>query len=76
MQELKGPGGKLDLSLIPAHLQPTFSIEPEHALIPAKESLTFMMSGFSAQPGIKEEAIQFLAGAGAQVRKPQSRGTP
>lgn len=65
---LRGPGGKQDLGLMPADKQPVFSVEPERAVVPAKQAMEFVVTGSTARAAMHSEGLQLLAGTGATVR--------
>jgi hypothetical protein len=59
---LRGPGGKPDFSLIPVAERAVFSVQPEKAIIPSKQCLSFVISGFAPTEGLKQECLQLIAG--------------
>lgn len=67
---LRGPGGKTDLSLIPLEKRAVFVVQPEKAVIPAKQATEFVVTGFVAKAQVHMERMQLLAGTGASVRCP------
>lgn len=59
---LRGANGKQDISLIPAQDRVCFSVDPNTAVIPAKQGRRFSLNGLSAFPGIRREFLQLLSG--------------
>lgn len=59
---LRGANGKQDISLIPAQDRVCFSVEPNTALIPAKQGRRFSLNGLSAFSGNRTELLQLLSG--------------
>jgi hydrocephalus-inducing protein len=69
---LRGPGGKTDLSLIPPERRAVFVVQPEKAVILAKQAIEFVVTGFAATAQVHTERVQLLAGTGASVCSPLS----
>lgn len=59
---LRAPNGKQDLSLIPSQDRICFSIEPNAAMIPAKQARRFNLHGLSTLSGVRRELLQLLSG--------------
>jgi hydrocephalus-inducing protein len=66
-KQLRCPNGKPDFTLIPVTERAVFSVEPEKAIISAKQCMEFTISGFTPNTGLKEECLQLITEGGQEV---------
>ncbi|GFH30442.1 rhodanese domain-containing protein, partial [Haematococcus lacustris] len=65
----RSAGKKFSMDLVPLEVQPVFSITPEKASLPAKESVAFLINGFSHRVGDISEQFVCMASVGGNSKQ-------